>query len=204
MNRASRFLQWIEENFPPLEEFRLIYPGELPFAQHFDISLRRTGSLMKGNQWYLFKEVPWNLTQETANQLAFERTQLVKEKGKILKGIVDIMVFIYVSEKTVPSEVLECLGNFHSIKKSLLRNVHEINLFFNVGTGEYFQPQKIGFTARLPIMTLLKETRQFIFEPYKKWLQSGEQIASFCRKCGQENPGKYNKFCGKCGESLVL
>ncbi|UCG02708.1 MAG: zinc ribbon domain-containing protein [Candidatus Heimdallarchaeota archaeon] len=205
MTRTRGFLQWIEESFTNLEEFRPTYPGEVPYAQNFNLSFKRTGSMMKGNQWYLFKALPGDLTSEVAYQLAGERQQVVKGKSKVLKWLMDFMIFIYVSETIVPSEVLDCLANFHSIRKSYFRrNIQEINLFFNVGTGEYLQPQKIGYSGRMPLLNLIKETRTFIFEPYRQWLQVGKQLAGYCPKCGQKNPEYYNKFCGKCGESLVL
>ena len=84
--------------------------------------------------------------------------------------------------------------NYFYTPRDFFPNIHAMNLFFNVGTGEYLQPHKIGYAGRLVILTIIKETRQFIFEPYKEWLQSGEQRASYCRKCGQENLGIDTKF----------
>ncbi|MFX0013696.1 MAG: zinc ribbon domain-containing protein [Promethearchaeota archaeon] len=206
MIRTEGFLQWIEESFTSPQEFRLTYSGELPYGRNFNLRFKRTSSLMKGNQWYLFKALPSELTVETAYQLAVERNQVIKGKSKILKFLVDFLVFIYVSEKSIPQNVLDCLGNFYSVKKRHFQNVHEVNFFLDTSTGYYTKPKRTGYFGWIPLKRLIGEVERFIFEPYNQWIQSNqgskEQIANFCHNCGQKNTDKY-KYCEKCGANLV-
>ncbi|MFX1505520.1 MAG: zinc ribbon domain-containing protein [Promethearchaeota archaeon] len=207
MKRTSGFLQWIEESFTNIQEFRPTFPGELPYAQYFDLSFKRKGSFMKGNQWYFFKRLPSNLTSEAAQHLWTERNQVLKGKGKILKLLVDFMVFFYISEVSVSPNVLDSLGNFYSVKKSVFQNVHEVNFFLDTSTGQYTQPQRTGYFGWIPLKKLIREVETFIFEPYNQWLQSNqgttERIVKFCHNCGQNNPEGY-KYCGKCGANLIF
>ncbi len=204
---AMGFIQWIEKRFNNLQEFRPLTPGEVTHAENFNLCYKRTGSLIKGNQWYLFKALPTELTTEEAYRLAEERNLVVKGKRKLFKWLMDFMVFIYISEKSIPREVLDCLGKFYSVKKEISGNVQEINFLFEISTGQYTQPKRTGFVGWIPLKRLIEDAQQHIFEPYRQWVLSslgtGEQIAAFCQKCGQRNPEK-QKFCGSCGASLVL
>lgn len=172
MSRTIDFIQWIEKSFNNLQEFRPLNPGEIPYAENFNLCFKRTGSLMKGNQWYLFKALPSDLTAEDAYRLASERKLVLKTKSKFLKLLGDFFVFFYVSEKPVPRHVLDCLGNFYSVNKKMLTNVHEINFLFDTSTGQYIQPKRIGYFGWIPLKRLREEARRFIFEPYSQWLHS--------------------------------
>lgn len=179
MIRTNGFLQWIEESFTNLQEFRPIYPGELPYAQNFNLSFKRSRSFMKGKQWYLFKALPLELTPEAAYRLASERNQVLKGKSRILKLLVDFLVFFYISEKSVPQNILDCLGNFYSVNKSIFRNVHEINFFLDTSTGLYIQPKRTGYFGWIPLKRLIREAERFILEPYSQWIQSAQGVTDF-------------------------
>lgn len=206
MSRTNEFIQWIKETLIP-PEFRTLDYNDLKYAEKFNLGLKRTRSLMKGNQWYLFKIIPPDFTIDKANQLNSERKLIKKTKSKFLKLLPDLFVFFYISEDKVPQQILNCLGNFYSVEKSHFGNVHEINFYFDLSTGQYIQPEKIGYVARIPIRNLIRKTQIYIFETYTQRFitnqRTQEHFANFCIECGKKNLEK-TKLCGKCGASLNL
>lgn len=206
MNLSNEFILWIKENLIP-PEFRSLTHNEFPYAENFDLILKRTGSIMKGNQWYLFKAIPSGFTEDQANRFAFERKQIIKAKSKFFKWLADFCIFFYVSESPVSQEVFNCLGNFYKVNKRIFSNVHEIKFYYDLSTGQYIQPKRTGYIGWIPIRNLIREAQRFIFEPYNQWLRSPQEsladVANFCQSCGISNPRKM-KFCEKCGFSLSL
>ncbi|MFX0091589.1 MAG: hypothetical protein ACFFBD_07480, partial [Candidatus Hodarchaeota archaeon] len=104
-----------------------------------------------------FKVLPSKMTSEMAFRLAAERSRIIDIKSSFFKLILDILIFVYISDENIPSNTLNCLGNFYTINKKIFENVHEINIYLDRASGEYIRPHKVGFLAWLPLKRLLKE-----------------------------------------------
>lgn len=176
MNGAEVFIEWIIERFEYERVFRPLRRGELPYIENFDLSYELSGSLIKGKQWFFFKILPQDLTQEDIRRFASERNQIVRAKSKFWKLLQEFLVFFYIADHAVSSEVLGTLANFYTVKKRILGNVHEINIYFDASSGNYVLPKKTGLFGWQPLKKLFKETRLTIFESYLAWIQKGSNI----------------------------
>lgn len=172
MSRTIGFLNWIQEKFGIMAEFQQITTDEFPIVEKFNLGFRRSRSLRDGNQWYFFKIMPPDITLDDTRRITAERKFTLKKKAAYFKLYYDFLVFFYITEQKIPPFIFESLGNFNSVKKKLLGNVIEVNFLFDLSSGYFTYPRRIGWSGRMIIHNLIREAKINIFEPYQQWLKT--------------------------------
>ena len=167
MSRSTHFLEWIQEHYTRGKAFRQIPPEKFPYLDQYVLAYEVAVSGVKGKQWFFIKTIPENCTYDIMTIFFQERQQIIQQRKKFWKLWQDFMVFLYISDVSVPQDLLSSLGDFTRVRKSILGNLHEINLYFDLSTGRYILPTKRGYFGWNPIRILLKDLRNIVLEPYK-------------------------------------
>lgn len=172
MTRSLGFLQWMQQIIGASPEFRPLVQNEIAYSENFNLCYARSGSILKGKQWFFFKILPPDITLEINQRISWEREMVVKSKSAFFKWLTDFFLFFYITDKYIQAPFLSSLGDFWNVRKKILGNVHEICILIDTSNGQYIRPMKTGFYAWKPLKDLLNYIQRVILTPYQQWIQA--------------------------------